>query len=192
MDKQTEFEGNSTLDRVALYLRPLDAKGDPLYVAGATESQERWGGLHATLCGFAPTWDASGASVAHPTSLVATLEMAHAAAAAAAKPGVKRWRLSSGALLPTGRAGGKALMLLPTATGASRTLAAIAQAVSSACLLNPRMPEELHITIGASDADSVRAALLRAQRWELAIAKCGAGTAPLRVTEFRERKELAW
>ena len=39
-------------DRFALYLRPLDASGSLLYVAGASESQANWGGLHATLCSF--------------------------------------------------------------------------------------------------------------------------------------------
>ena len=54
LDKQTEFEGQSEHDRYALYLRPLDALGEPLHVAGASASQERWGGLHVTLCSFAP------------------------------------------------------------------------------------------------------------------------------------------
>ena len=44
----------------------------------------------------------------------------------------------------------------------------------------------------AARAGAVRTALLEAQRWQLVIAKCAAGTAPLQVTEFRESKELAW
>ena len=197
MDRATEFDRNAEFDRFALYLRPLDESGKPLYVAGATESQQRWGGLHATLCGFAPA-DA-GASVAHPCSLVATLENAWSAAAAAtaaAEPEAKRWKLSADAALPSR---GQMLMLLPSAwseTSDSRTLRAISNEVSSAGLVNARAVEDLHISMGAAGnsarADAVREALLQAQRWELAIAKCCAGTTPLQVTEFCERKELAW
>ena len=54
MDRETEFQKNTEFDRFALYLRPLDNEGQPLYVSEATEAQKRWGGLHVTLCGFAP------------------------------------------------------------------------------------------------------------------------------------------
>jgi len=193
MDHGTEFESNVTLDRFALYLRPLNENGAPLNVPGATESQERWGGLHATLCGFAPKQGARGAKVKHPSSLIDTLDRAHSAAgAAAAQSGAGEWRLSRDAILPAEH---NALMLLPTSTGDSPTLRAIAEVVTSAGLLNARPAESLHISIGSADAaraQAVRAALMDAPRWELVIAKCHAGTERLKVTEFRESKELAW
>lgn len=192
MNSMIEFKGNTEHDRFALYLRPLDANGQPLFVPGATESQERWGGLHATLCGFAPKKGSPGASATHPSSLVNTLNMVYAAAKSSAKQGVGKWRLSRDAWLPLD---GRALVLLPTDTGKSRTLRAISEAVSSAGLLNARAAEELHISIGTADPARVQAtrnALLGAPRWEVVIAKCEAGTTPLQVTSFRESRELVW
>ena len=189
IDFQTEFESNIRVDRLALYLRPLDANGQALYVPGATESQKRWGGLHATLCSFAPERGARGASVEHLSLLADVLEHAYSAAAAIAKPGAQRWRLRSTALLP---AENNMLWLSPTASGDSHTLKVISQVVASAGLLNARPAESLHISIGSADASLARVALLDAPRWELAIAKCSAGTERLQVTEFVMSKELAW
>ena len=72
MDHDTEFKQNTDFDRYALYLRPLDSDGQPLYVPEASEAQKRWGGLHVTLCGFAPK-KGSGAPQTHPFSLVEAL-----------------------------------------------------------------------------------------------------------------------
>ena len=99
MDHDTEFKQNTDFDRFALYLRPLDSDGQPLYVPEASEAQKRWGGLHVTLCGFAPKKD-SGALQTHPFSLVETLHKTFLAAKSAAKPGETHWCLSRDATLP--------------------------------------------------------------------------------------------
>ena len=99
MDHDTEFKKNTDFDRYALYLRPLDSDGQPLYVSEASEAQKRWGGLHVTLCGFAPKKD-SGAPQTHPFSLVEALSKTFLAAKSAAKPGETHWCLSSDSTLP--------------------------------------------------------------------------------------------
>ena len=102
MDHDTEFKQNTDFDRYALYLRPLDSNGQPgqpLYVPEASEAQKRWGGLHVTLCGFAPKKD-SGAPQTHPVSLVEALHKTFLAVKSAAKPGETYWCLSCDATLP--------------------------------------------------------------------------------------------
>ena len=206
MDHSTEFEGNAQFGRFALYLRPLNPHGWPLYVECASRSQKRWGGLHCTLCGFAPE-AGSGAQTAHPSSPQDALDMAYAAAVSAAHSDfvassamasdspASQWQLRSNAPLP---ADGRALLLSPTARGDSdRTLDAIAAAVEELGLLNARPAASLHISIGSDDAgvaEVVREALRTATRWELVIARCRAGVVPLQLTDVRpsERRELEW
>ena len=198
LDKETEFEGNAAFDRLALYLRPLDVMGGPLQVSNASASQERWGGLHATLCSFAPAHD-SGAPVAHRRPVLAALERAHAAVRAALPPGASRWSLAretqGAALLHDG---GKKLMLMPPSTaeaGGSRALHALSDALGESGLCNARPAERLHLSCGdAEGAAAVRDVLLSCEpeRWELCVVKCAAGVAPLRVTEVCERRELVF
>jgi len=202
MDRETEFQKNTEYDRFALYLRPLDSDGQPLYVSEASEAQKRWGGLHVTLCGFAPK-KGSGAPQTHPASLVETLSKAFLAVKATAKPGENHWSLKSDSTLPLV---GSKLMLYPRENGElCNTLSAISETVTSSGLLNARAAETLHVSIGHSDPTSanitqvdatraarVRTALAQVKRWELVIAKCQTGTMPLQVTEFRESKELMW
>ena len=146
-----------------------------------------------TLCAFAPKLG-SGAPQAHPASLVETMKGAHAAAVSAAKNGRSSWKLSNGATLsPSSR--GDALQILGTASGESRTLKAITNAVEAAGLLNARAATTLHLSIGGltmQNQECMRSMLRHALRWELVIAKCAAGVTPLQVTEFRERMELKW
>ena len=202
IDETTEFEGNSTLDRYALYLRPLDSAGAPLHVDGATDAQERWGGLHATLCSFAPPHDSSGKPT-HRGDVFKALESVHAAAIAAAQttapPGVSCWQLrNEGATLPA-KSHGKGLLLLPTGIegrkgrGTMSTLTAMSAAVGDAGMCNPRPADTLHVSCGSVDgAEAAREPLLACGRWEVCVVKCAAGEAPLRVTEVVERRELCW
>ena len=152
------------------------------------------GGLHVTLCAFAPKLG-SGAPQAHPTSLVKTMKSVHASAVLAAKHGKSSWKLSNRTTLPPS-SNGDALRVLGTASGDSDTLKAIADAVAAAGLLNARAAKTLHLSIGDGltprNQEDMRSMLRRALRWELSIAKCAAGVTPLQVTEFRESMELKW
>ena len=103
IERHVEFEGNAEHERASLYLRPL-RDGRPILVDGASESQERWGGLHATLCAFAPAADSGGvcahrgsSSAAPPASTMASLRAssssrrAAAASRGASAPGPPTW-----------------------------------------------------------------------------------------------------
>ena len=184
--KDFEFNENEDFDRYALYLRPLDANGAPLEVAGASASQERWGGLHATLCSFAPSKD-SGASVAHTGALGKALDRAFNAVKVAAGQAATSWFLKAIDSLEASH-GGRALDLPQ-----NPCLEAMCAAVAAAGVCNPRPAHKLHISIGdAEAADAARAALIACKRWEVCVAKCARGVNPLRVSEIVERRELAW
>eukprot|EP00937_MAST-01D_sp_MAST-1D-sp2_P000266 g266.t1 len=206
MPRAVEFEGNTHLDRYALYLCPCLAGGEMSASAPATtdavQSQARWGGLHVTLCGFAPAAGAA-APQTHAASLRVVLSRAHAAAADAwAAAGAEPGGAAAGAgTFQLGRdaslaAAGETLQLLAGAKrSAQLALCAIADTVAAAGLVNPRSAASLHVSIGSAAparAEAVRALLRAAPSWELVIAKCRAGTAPLRVTQLRERRALAW
>lgn len=124
MPRHSEFDGNREHERFSLYLRPVDADGQPLQASGpdSTESLRRWGGMHATLCSFAPH-HGSGAAVTHRTAPDAAIELLSAAAvsgissAGVSKLASSAWRLSPHATLPASETG--SLLLLPTRGGKS-------------------------------------------------------------------------
>ena len=184
ISKDDEFYGNVTFDRFALYLRPLDAYGQHLTVSGASDTQERWGGLHCTLCSFAPAHD-SGAPQMHSSAVLVALERAVSAVKAAASPGASRWTVAKDASLCYSRR----MIELPD----DASLKALCTAVAVAGMCSARKAETLHISVGeAEGGEAARAALLACGRWEVCVAKCAAGVEPLRVSEIVERMELVW
>lgn len=209
IEEQTRFESNAEYDRWALYLRPLDdTTGLPVVVAGATETQERWGGLHCTLCSFAPAIGSGGAQE-HGESAEAALEAAFAAARAAAGQDLSSLtfqgageytshfcccfrRMQAAEVLPECNG---MLLLAPAAAETTlwRVLGAITKAVAASRLRNARSLESLHVSCGGvAGAKATRRALLECSAWELCIAQCGAGTTSLRVTAIGERRVLRW
>ena len=184
-------------DRFAVYLRPETAalQCDPAALAAATANQKKWGGLHVTLCSFAPKKGDDGAGRAHRSSLRRAL--AAAAEAMRDVAGKSRWRLGDSAaerlaLYEYGPSGEQAGVGLPPA---SRALHALCGALSELGLQNVRPPEQLHMTLGrleAGAAEAVRCALQRCPGWELVIAKCAAHEPELRATQFNEVMPLSW
>ena len=197
-NRHIEFHENTSFDRYSLYLRPLDPLErtgigirNGIQVPGATESQDNWGGLHCTLCSFAPV-AGRGCPMHHdPSDLRETLDDVFARASAVSRA-APRWQLACTEPLPVN---GQMLMLYPTATDETkRTLEAIAEAVAEAGMLQPRPAADLHISIGGADAarvEAVRTALANAL-WEVRIAKCQAGQNQLRVTQLRESRQFGW
>jgi hypothetical protein len=187
------------IDRFAVYLRPETAalQCDPAALAAATANQKKWGGLHVTLCSFAPKNGDDDTGSAHGSSLRRAL-----AAAAEAMRDVAsetRWRLGDSAderlalyeYGPSGELASRGVGL-PTAT---RTLHALCGALSELGLQNVRRPDQLHMTLGRLEvgaAEAVRCALQRCPGWELVIAKCAAHEPELRTTQFNEVMPLSW
>ena len=169
----------------AVYLRPVDDSAAQRQFARHGGSS-RWGGLHATLCSFAPKSSSGSARHAHRGSTLAALRQMRAAAQAAAPSSAQGWR-------PTA-----ALLRLQASTvsidgDASRTLVAVCTAGRRCGLLNARKPKSLHITIGTEfrgDRDALAEALC-SSRWELAIAKWS-GQGKLHSSELRERLPMEW
>ena len=177
LDTDTEFNGQTEHSREAIYLRPLDIHGNWLEVEGASESQRRWGGLHVTLCSFAPQ-PGIGAPLPHGRSIVDALDSAAAAASAAG--GSSSWRLSRARIYRGG-------VSLPRD---EPTLVAICNAVAAAGLLKARAVTSLHCSCGEGHEEAVLQALLNCTRWELCIASCSRNVSPLCVSGITERREL--
>ena len=129
-------------DRFALYLRPLDANGEHLIIPGASESQERWGGLHCTLCSFAPALD-SGAPDAHSGAVPAALERGVRAMKDAAPPG--GWTIAHDASLSDDND----MLKLP----ADASLEALCAAVADAGMSKARKTKTLHISIDDAEPE---------------------------------------
>ena len=141
----------TTIDKFSLYLRP----GLPLATSrwagwtAAAAQQHIWGGLHVTLCSFAPKLS-SGTTGHHGGSLVSVLnsvEVQRAVTGVRLPSGVQpHWQLSEdrhGVPVWYTR-GGITMIRLPR----SSTLDRLCRCVLEHGLVNARAPHELHLTLG--------------------------------------------
>eukprot|EP00933_Yihiella_yeosuensis_P043843 TRINITY_DN38832_c0_g1_i1.p1 TRINITY_DN38832_c0_g1~~TRINITY_DN38832_c0_g1_i1.p1 ORF type:complete len:223 (+),score=37.18 TRINITY_DN38832_c0_g1_i1:57-725(+) len=199
--------GSSTVMNVyAVFLRP--DFGDKNAVVDLAEGcQQRWGGLHSTLCSFAPKL-ASGEECAHGSSLIITT---HNMLQAATPPalaevsgnkelsghGCVRWKLDANAELPeTDPKGAWVSLRLPGSS--SHVLTAMTRTAKQMQLYKARTPDSLHIALGQrshfppEQIEAMRVLLRNCNTWNLVIVKCIAGEKQLRVSEDREKLPLEW
>lgn len=201
------------MDTYCLYLRPQVPHGDVADRANAC--QQRWGGLHATLCSFAPK-AISRCKGAHGGSLIRAMEAMHKAAKASepSEPPISHETSHHQARDQDSRAVNVSLGLDPLEAlpevyprsrvvilrlpGSSQVLRAISAVAADKELVNARRPEELHITLGPRrqfpprDVEAMRSTLRACTRWRLVIVKCKAGEKELCVSEDREELALEW
>ena len=209
-DKLQTDSAVAAVDTFALYLRPRLASGTACWAAGwkaAAQQQQQWGGLHVTLCGFAPKLS-SGVHDRHGgdlkgtlQKLQATVQQLQAGVQAGAGGPLNPWQLSARhGKIYWSRKGKLVMISLP----ASTTLAAMSSVVSGAQMKKARESKELHLTLGdvntlpplpghghaAFPADGARQLLppelvadLYEARWGVSIAKLAGGTHPARDTE---------
>ena len=157
-------------DLYAVYLRPRRLKRAP-EVVSAMEFNRRGGGLHATLCSFAPDVSTGGTKRSPPHG--SELESAMSSMHMAGQPKtLSSFKLDKSAKLPVVHSKahpGIAMLKLPAEHPGLR---AICDAASAAGLRNARKVDDLHITVGDdANANVVREALLACETWELALAK---------------------
>jgi hypothetical protein len=139
----------AAVDKFALYLRPHLALGTARWAAGwqaAAQQQQLWGGLHVTLCSFAPKLS-SGVRGHHGGSLIGTLQQLQVGVQAGAGGAPNRWQLAAqhGTII-WHRRGHLIFISLPTACPG--TLAAVSSVVLGAGMVNARRCQDLHLTLG--------------------------------------------
>lgn len=175
-------------DLYAVYLRPRRLKRKSEVIA-AMEFNRRWGGLHVTLCSFAPISGSPG--TCHGSDLDAAMISIQEAGQPKTLTAFKLTKQTAKLPLIYSKANsGVAMLKLPSDHPALRAMCA---AASAAGLKQARKADELHITIGnASNADVVREALWACEYWEVALAKSSSAEAEIRVNGFVDVRPLTW
>ena len=145
------FSSAAAVDTFALYLRPHLALGSARWAVGwqaADHLQQNWGGLHVTLCSFAPKLS-SGAHGHHGGGLTETLRQVQARLFHARGPGggLARWQLAA-RHGPIWYRRDHVLMIQLQTAAPSENLSAICHVVQSAGMVNPRSAANLHLTLG--------------------------------------------
>jgi hypothetical protein len=185
------FSSAASVDTFALYLRPHLALGSARWAVGwqaADHLQQDWGGLHVTLCSFAPKLS-SGVHGHHGGGLKETLRQVQACLSA-------RWQLAARHGPIWYRRNHILMIQLQTATP-SNNLSGICRVVQSAGMVNPRSAADLHLTLGdtrrlpplpggaAFPAEGANeplppelAADLYEAHWALSVAKLPGGSCP--------------
>ena len=185
------FSSAAAVDTFALYLRPHLALGSARWAVGwqaADHLQQNWGGLHVTLCSFAPKLS-SGVHGHHGGGLKETLRQVQACLSA-------RWQLAARHGPIWYRRNHILMIQLQTATP-SKNLSGICRVVQSAGMVNPRSAADLHLTLGdtrrlpplpggaAFPAEGANeplppelAADLYEAHWALSVAKLPGGSCP--------------
>lgn len=136
----------ATVDRFSVYLRPTLPLPTSRWAVGwtaAAAQQQMWGGLHVTLCSFAPKLS-SGVSGHHGSSLLSVLQ--------ALQDDVRgccngmRWQTSTSrhGVPAWYTRGGLTMVSMPE----SSTLRMLAHRVLSSGLVNARPAADLHLTLG--------------------------------------------
>ena len=133
-------------DKFSIYLRPTLPLPSSRWAAGwaaAAQQQHMWGGLHVTLCSFAPKLS-SGMSGHHGSSLMGVLHALQDDARGCCNGG--RWQANAArhALPVWYTRGGLTMVCLPQ----SGTLRLVAQRVLSSGMVNARPQGDLHLTLG--------------------------------------------
>jgi len=135
-------------DLFAVYLRPNLPLATSQWASGwakAAEQQQAagWGGLHVTMCSFAPNLS-SGQPGHHGGSLRGVLQ-AMLEEVQQVKGSGQRWQLSARHPVPYLYTRGTCLMV---ALPASRTLTALTSCVLKHAMVNARAVSDLHVTLG--------------------------------------------
>jgi hypothetical protein len=185
------FSSAAAVDTFALYLRPHLALGSARWAVGwqaADHLQQNWGGLHVTLCSFAPKLS-SGVHGHHGGGLKETLRQVQACLSA-------RWQLAA-RHGPIWYRRDHILMIQLQTAAPSKNLSGICRVVQSAGMVNPRSAADLHLTLGdtrrlpplpggaAFPAEGANeplppelAADLYEAHWALSVAKLPGGSCP--------------
>lgn len=182
-------------NRFALYLKPVGVDHHAC-IQLVNEEQKKWGGIHATLCSFAPR-SGSGALGAHSTSLKKSMKLA----ADAARAHSACWTLGKDAPLDVRVKKDRPCVGCSNVTlklpKGSRTLQALTHSLQQRGLQDVRAPERLHVTLGRCEYISEETVaevqrVLRDAHWKLVIVRGTEVGEPLRATRFNEEIALEW
>lgn len=189
--KVTGSSHEDTPDLFAIYLRPrrLQRKAE---VVSTMEFNRRWGGIHITLCSFAPPYatEANARTPPHGCDLDSAMTSLHMAGQPKTLSSFKIDKSAKLPLVHSKSHPGIAMLKMPADHVGLR---AICNAASAAGLRNARKVEDMHVTVGDElNVDGVREALWACEYWELALAKSSGKEREIRVTGFVEVKPLTW